>query len=266
MSRTRLINISSILLLLFTAPSLFASPPGVCSLATLNGSYGFYGQTPAILVGDPSLQVVISGIIRFDGKGNLSGESIANVEGWGAGAPGAFAGTYTVGPDCTYSGEHTGEDGETLHFTGTITGSGMLQGMHFVVTDPGWVAAGTVKKIQPAPCSVATLRGPFALFGEGTITAYNPPAPLVHVGTATYDGAGNVFGSDTIMLNGAESADSYTATYTVTAECMISVDITSTAVGLVHQQGWIVGKGNGMEVHLIVTDPEFLFTEGTKKQ
>jgi hypothetical protein len=266
MSRTRLINISSIFLLLFTAPSLFASPPGACSRATLNGSYGFYFQTPGILVGNPSLQGVNSGNIRFDGKGNFSSESITNVEGLGVAGVDADTGTYTVGPDCTYSGVHIGEDGSTLHFTGTITGSGMLQEMHFVVTEPGWVAAGTVKKIQSAPCSVATLKGPFALFGEGTVTTYDPPAPLVRVGTATYDGAGNVFGSDTIMLNGAKTADTYTATYTVTAECMISVEITSTALGLIHEQGWIVGEGNGVEVHLIVTDPGFLFTEATRKQ
>jgi hypothetical protein len=209
---------------------------------------------------------VISGIILFDGTGNLTGESVANVEGWGAGEPGAFAGTYTVSPDCTYSGEHTGDDGETLHFTGTITGSGMTQEMHFVVTDPGWVAAGTDKKIQPAPCSVATLKGSYALFGEGTVTALDPPAPLVHVGTATYDGAGNVTGSDTIMLNGTETPDNYTATYTVTEECRISVEITSDAVGVVHELGWIVGEGKDTEVHLIVTDPGFLFTEATRKQ
>ncbi len=263
MSSRRLICISLALFLQCMASALYAASPGNCSVATLNGSYSFFGEAPATLAG---MQLVVSGIIRYDGKGNLSGEAIANVEGWGAGPPGAFAGTYTVGPDCTYSGEHTGEDGETLHFTGTITGSGMLQEMRFVVTDPGWVALGTVKKIQPGACSLATLKGSYALFGQGAVTAFTPPAPIAHVGTATYDGAGNISGNDTIMLNGAETADSYTATYSVTEECMISVEITSTAVGLVHEQGWIVGEGKSQEVRLIVTDPGFVFTEATRKQ
>ncbi len=263
MSKTRLINISSILVLLFTAPTLLASPPGNCSVATLNGRYGLFGEAPATLAG---MQLVVSGIIRYDGNGHLSGESLANVEGWGVAGADAFTGTYTVNPDCTYSGVHTDEGGETLHFVGTITGSGMLQEMRFVVTDPGWAALGTVKRIQPEACSLATLKGSFALFGEGTVTALDPPEPLVHVGTVTYDGAGNAFGSDTIMLNGEEHADSYTATYTVTAECMISVDITSTAMGHIHEQGWIVGEGKGTEVRLIVTDPGFVFAEATRKQ
>lgn len=265
MSRKGFVSISVTLFLLFTTSALYAAPPGNCSLATLNGSYGFFGEAPATLMGDPALRLVISGIIRFDGKGNLSGESIGNMEGWGAGGVGTFAGTYTVNPDCTYSGEHTG-DGETLHFVGTITGSGMLQEMRFVVTDPGWVALGTDKRIQPAPCSLSTLKGSFALFGQGTVTALTPPAPIAHVGTVTYDGAGKFFGSDTIMMNGTMIPDTFTGTYTVTEECMISVDIASTAVGVVHETGWIVGQGKSTEVHLIATDPGFLFQEATRKQ
>jgi hypothetical protein len=263
MSKTRLLGVLPALLLLCTATALSASPPGNCSLATLKGSFGFFEH--ATLIVDPPLRMVTAGVIHFDGNGSSSGESITNVEGWGVAGVDAFTGTYAVNPDCTYSGDLTsGED--TFHFVGTITGSGMLQETRYVITDPGWVAAGTLKRIQPAPCSVATLTGPFALFGEGTVTAYDPPTLLVHVGTATYDGAGNILGSDTIMMDGAEIPDNYTATYTVSGECKISVEISSTTVGLVHEMGWIVGEGKGMEVHLIVTDPGFVFTEATRKQ
>jgi len=112
----------------------------------------------------------------------------------------------------------------------------------------------------------ATLKGSYALFGEGMITASNPSQPITHVGMVTYDGTGNFFGSDTIMLNGALIPDTFSGTYTVTEECMISVDISSTAVGVVHEKGWIVGQGKSTEVHLIVTDPGFVFREATRKQ
>ncbi len=265
MSRRALIRVFVVLLLLFTGSVLHAAAPGQCSLATLNGSYGFFGQSPVTLVGDPVMRLTIVGIISFDGRGNLSGKSISNVEGWGASGFGTFTGTYTVSTDCTYSGQHTG-DGETLHFVGTITGSGMLQETRFVVTDPGWAALGTIRKIQPAGCSLSTLNHSYALFGEGTITAFTPPAPISHVGTVTYDGAGNFFGSDTIMLNGGLVADTFTGTYEVTEECLISVSINSSAVGAVHEVGWIVGEGKSTEVHLIVTDPGFLFNEATRIQ
>jgi hypothetical protein len=68
---TRLVGISLALLLLFTTPALHASPPGNCSLATLNGSYSFFEA--ATLIGDPAMRMVTSGIIRFDGNGNSSG-------------------------------------------------------------------------------------------------------------------------------------------------------------------------------------------------
>lgn len=260
--------------LMFTIALAFASPlmaqmngtdSRQCSLATLKGSYGFYGQTPATLVTDPVMRVAIVGIIRYDGKGHLSGESIDNVEGSGAGAATPFEGTYTVNPDCTYSGQHT-SGGETLHFVGTITGSGMLQETRFVVTDPGWVALGFEKKIQPAGCSLATLKGNYALFGEGTITGMTPPAPISHVGTIAFDGTGNFFGSDTTMLSGAMFPDQFTGTYTVTEECMVTANIHSDVAGDVQEAGWIVGEGKAMEEHLIVTNPGFMFVEATRKQ
>lgn len=263
MSSRRLIGISLALFLLVTAPMLYASPPGNCSLATLNGSYGFFEK--ATLVGEPAMRMVTSGIIRFDGSGNNSGDSITNIEGWGVSGVDTFTGTYAVNPDCTYSGELTG-GGVTFHFVGTITGAGMSQEMRYVITDPGWVALGTVKRIRPAACSLATLKGSYALFGEGTVTTFTPAAPIAHAGMVTYDGAGKFSGSDTIMLNGALIPDTFTGTYTVTGECKISVEIASTAVGVVHEVGWIVGQGKSKEVHLIVTDPGFLFQESTRKQ
>lgn len=244
------------------AQPLPASPPGNCSLATLKGSYSFFEA--ATLIGDPAMRMVSSGIIRFDGNGNSSGESITNLEGSGVAGVDSFTGTYTVNSDCTYSGDLTG-GGVTFHFVGTITGDGMLRETHYVITDPGWFAPGTVKKIRPA-CSVATLKGSYALFGEGAVTAYNPSQPITHIGIVTYDGAGNFSGHDTIMLNGVLIPDTFTGTYTVTEDCMIAVDIASTAVGVVHEKGWIVGDGKSTEVHLIVTDPGFVFRETTKVQ
>ncbi len=236
-----------------------------CTLATLNGSYAFFER--AILIGEPVVQMVTNGIVKFDGSGNSSFVSITNVEGWGvSGAGDPATGTYTVNPDCTYSGELTSPDGTTFHFVGTITGTGRLQETHYLITDPGWVALGTVKRIQPESCSVSTLKGSYSLFGEGTVTAYTPPAPMSHVGIVTYDGAGRFFGSDTIMLNGTLVPDTFTGTYTVSSDCTVSVEITSTAVGIVHELGRITGEGKNREVHLIVTDPGFVFLETTKKQ
>ena len=171
-----------------------------------------------------------------------------------------------MSPDCIVTGQHTDAYGETLHYVGPITGDGPLQEIHFVVTDPGFVAAGTSKKMPAGGCSVATLKGYYGLFGQGTVTAYNPPAPITHAGSLTYDGKGKFAGSDTIALNSSIVPDQFTGTYTVSQDCTISVEINSTAVGVVHQLGRITGEGKNREVHLIVTDPGFLFLETTRKQ
>lgn len=118
MCRTKLTFLA--LFLFFITSALYAAPQGNCSLATLKGSYGFFGEAPATLAGNPVTQLVVSGLIHFDGNGNLSGESLANVGGSGGTPVRGFIGAYTVNPDCTYSGVHTGEGGETLHFAGGV--------------------------------------------------------------------------------------------------------------------------------------------------
>ena len=248
----------SVLFVSFAAAG-WAAPPRTCSLATLNGTYGFYGQ--GVLMTQPAMRVVTNGTITFDGKGNLTGESIGAAEGVGAAPPGSFTGTYGVNPDCTYWGEHSG-----MQFTGTIADRGSNQVLHFVVTNPGFVVLGEDKPVPAGGCSPATLKGSYALYGEGTIAVGGPPAPMVHVGTANYDGAGNAWGSDTIMFAGGPPVnDTWTATYTVTSDCTVSLEISST-VGVVHEVGRIVGEGESREVHLIVTDPGWMVQETTVRQ
>ncbi len=68
------------------------------------------------------------------------------------------------------------------------------------------------------------------------------------------------------MLNGTAVPDTFTGTYTVTKGCMISVEVATTAVGVIHEAGWIVGDGKSTEVRLILTDPGFLAFDATREQ
>lgn len=264
-----LVTAAMLVCLGFLVPVAQAQEP--CSLSTLKGSYGFFGEGGEGIVlpppGDPTppLALVVAGIITFDGAGNLTGESIGNVNGWGAGGTGTFAGTYTVNPDCTYSGQHTG-DGETLHFTGTISGSGMLQELHFIVTDPGWIALGTDKKVPPGGCSLGSLKGSYAMYGGGTITGNDPPLPYRDIGIVNYDGAGNFAGYDWAMVGGTFVPDSFTGSASVTESCAVSIEIHTTAYGVLHAMGWITGEGKSQEFHFIYTDPGLLASGTLRKQ
>jgi hypothetical protein len=69
-------------------------------------------------------------------------------------------------------------------------------------------------------CSVASLNGSYGFFRTGTTAV----GPLAAVGIATFDGAGNSAGIQTIRKNGVTTSDLFTdppltATYEVEANC-----------------------------------------------
>jgi hypothetical protein len=121
---------------------------GMCSLATVQGSYALYGQgtITGSLPGFPPPPILTnhSGIVTFDGVGNFSGSEMASLNGLIG--PATFTGTYTVNPNCTVTAELTNSLGLTVHEWGTISGSGALQEVHLIVTDAGWVFDETLKK------------------------------------------------------------------------------------------------------------------------
>jgi hypothetical protein len=122
--------------------------PGVCSLATVQGSYALFGQGtitgPLSGFPPPPFPTNHAGIVTFDGAGNFSGSETASVDGLIV--PATFTGTYTVNPDCTVTAELTNSLGLTIHESGTISGSGAFQEVHLIVTDAGWVFDETLKR------------------------------------------------------------------------------------------------------------------------
>ena len=245
--------------------------PRECSLRTLQGRYGIFVQGTVLAVPSvhPALPFVVSGIFTYDGEGNVSGTYNQSVGG--GISTGTAAGTYQVNPDCTYSAELTLPDNSVVHRVGTITGEGMLQEIHILYTDSTSVAFGTLKKIREKPCSLKTLKGPYALYGQGTIL----PAPGVSIarataGLLTFDGEGNFSGEATGNTNGTSALGTFTGTYAVTPECGVSAVINVTSgpnSGLVlHEAGSITGDGVFKELHDIFTTPGWAFTDTLKKQ
>lgn len=70
-----------------------------CSLATLNGSYGYYRTGPVL--GDGG-QLAAVGIFTYDGNGGTTGSETTNING-DVSYPEAGTGFYLVNPDCTGS-------------------------------------------------------------------------------------------------------------------------------------------------------------------
>ena len=69
-------------------------------------------------------------------------------------------------------------------------------------------------------CSVATLKGNYALTFSGFSVVNNTSQPFYGEGLATFDGAGNLAASFSFSLNGVPALNNpYTATYSVNPDC-----------------------------------------------
>jgi len=240
-----------------------------CSLATLQGTYGDFeegtvlAQFPGLPA--PPFPVVLVGMVTYDGAGNVSATYTASMGG--VILPGTGTGTYTVNPDCTYSDAITEPNGPGGHHVGAITGKGMFQEVHAMYIDPWLVASGTLRKTPAGGCSQKTLKGTYAVFGQGWLT---PPGlsslvPAAHAGIFAANGKGSFHGDDTISIAGNTMPDSFTATYTINADCTIFAEIT-TSMGVIHEAGTITGKWGFQESHKIITDPGWVFAETDKKE
>ena len=250
------------------------APAMTCSLETLKGTYGtleegtILGQIPGFPA--PPFPAVISGVKTFDGAGNFSGTFTASFNG--AIVPGTIKGTYTVSHDCIYSDEFTpSPPALVFHHVGTITGIGIFQEVHFIYTDAGVVAYGTFKKAPLSGCSLATLQGTYAVFGQGTVTGSIPgfpPPPLLfaHNGILTFDGKGKLSGESKEDFDSAIEPETYTGTYIVNPDCTATATI-NTSLGLVIKEaGTITGLGIWMEVHTIIANAGWVVADGLKKQ
>jgi hypothetical protein len=119
-----------------------------CSLATLEGSYGFAadefftsGPVPASI--SAFTPVAAIGVDTFDGAGNLSGSITGSFGGLIFTSP--LSGTYTVNADCTGSATVTETNGGfVIHFSFVIVDHGRQ--LRNLATDPGAVSFATAVK------------------------------------------------------------------------------------------------------------------------
>jgi hypothetical protein len=249
------------------------APSRACSPATLKGNYGvleqgtIVGQLPGFP--PPPFPVVNSATATYDGTGNFSGTYTLSVGG--GIVPGTFTGTYIVNPDCTYSDEFTPLPDLVVHHAGTISGIGIWQRIDYIYTDAGVVISGTARPTPPGGCSLASLKGTYAHFGQGTLTGPLPgfpPPPVLwdHSGTVTFDGKGSFTGEGMESVDGVTVPLTFTGTYTVNHDCSTSAVI-HTSLGLVlHEAGTTSGVGIFQEYYGIVTDAGWVFVDGLKKQ
>lgn len=239
---------------------------GRCSVATLKGSYGVVEQ--GTVIADIGMPIPVPfptanvAIVTYDGAGNLSATYTAS---YGGGIlKGSVTGTYTVAPDCTYT-----DSVPTVHLerAGVITGEGMQQELRTIYTVPWIVGGGTRRRTPVGGCSPALMKGNYSLFGQGAIQ--HPQLGTLlgrQIGLLTFNGRGNLYGSETAILAGEPEFNTFTGTYTVERSCAVSAEISSSSGLYLHTAGVILGDGVSQEVRIIIAERGWIFVSAINRQ
>ena len=267
LGKERLALVTVVALAILVAAGPVASAQGRCSVATLKGSYGLVEQGTVVvdigMAGLPPVPFPTANvaIVTYDGAGKLSATFRA-VFGGAPLPPGSVTGTYTVGPDCTYTDS---VPSVMMQRAGVIVGEGTNQEVRTVSTVPWVVAIGTRTKMTVGNCSVGDLKGDYLLASQGVIGPPNARQPLGNVGVITYNGRGNFYGHETANVAGALVQTPFTGTYEVDANCAASAEVHD-AIGTAHLTGVLVGQGANQEVRFLITDPGTVLVGTIKRQ
>ncbi len=276
-----------------------------CSLATLKGRYAYIeqGTTVPYSANVPSGPYLTTGAATFDGIGNWSGTRRSVIQGK-LQEPDPMSGTYEVSPDCTWSTEIRVRD-MIFRMAGAIIGRGVSQEAQMAYSEAvgeqgSFVSLVRLKKAPPGACSQATLKGRYALFGQGTravkiggdscwqwtgwgwvwVCGYaypgnsisDPPSiPVSHNGVVTFNGEGGFAVQEISSVNGTITTSTYRGTYSVEADnCTLAATVSSRDASLFPDGtvlvGTITGEGAFREVHAIVAAEGWTFTETFRKQ
>src|SRR6267143_1579773 len=190
---------------------------GTCSVATLNGAYGFF-RTGTV----PDGPLVAVGIITFDGTGAAAARQTIRRNGVTTAdlfTNPPLVGPYEVDPDC--AARFFLPDGSVFVHAVVVDEGNEL----FIVSlSDANTVYGVMKKInkhkENSSCSVATLNGTYGFFRTGIV----PAGPVVGVGISTRDGNGHATARLTIRRNGVTTSDLFTTpatqgTYEVDPDC-----------------------------------------------
>jgi hypothetical protein len=270
LGKERFALVTVVALAILVVAGSVASAQGRCSVATLKGSYGLVEQGTVLVALPPPMDFLPPApyptanvaIVTYDGAGNLSATYRAVFGGVPLPA-GSLTGTYTVGPDCTYTDD---VPEVMMKRAGVIVGNGTNQEVRTVSTVPWIVATGTRTKMTVGNCSVGDLKGDYLLASQGVVgPPPNTRQPVAGVGLITYNGRGNFYGSETVNFAGTPLQNPFTGIYAVNANCTVSGEVLD-AIGTSHLTGVLIGQGANQELRFLITDPGTVLVGTIKRQ
>jgi len=195
----------------------------VCNPTDLQGPYGFQLSGETTISGQ-SKPVANIGRLVLAGDGGISGYSTVMFDGYLLGNP--VTGTYEARWDCTIAWSLQDDSGSFQHFSGVATSRGRK--VSFRQTDPGGAQRGTMGRTSPQ-CTAADLRNEYAFtLSGGTI-------PMVPGGaSSTVNAKGLIKAVENAgfkLALGDNSAAMTDVAITVSAECIVEIELTLPAMG-----------------------------------
>jgi hypothetical protein len=256
-------RLSFLLPLTLIATFATAQTPSGCQTnnSSINGAYGFtaaevplggvimtppgttqtYSNTPIgkLISGvNAGVPFSASGILYFDGQGNITASLSSSVSGQ------VKVGTYTVNNDCTMSVTLTdtlntapssptniNPTFATAHLIGLVVGAGseiILTTKPSIPLVNGLFAsplAIQLVRAQPFGCSTASLSGSYALIGTGIATTGTTTQAATFIAVVFFDGNGNVT-AQTVGTPSSLASFQMAGTYTVNTDCSGTMSIT----------------------------------------
>ncbi len=203
-------------------------PTAACNASLLNGSYTFNGSGFALNSGAVAGANNVSGTLQFDGKSVIT--ATWYVASNGSPTVTNATGTFTVSGSCVGTATVSDSAGNSYALQLVVT---VGTGDDFLVTaaSPLVMFSGS-GHLEPstAPCSAATLTGPYSLMLTGrTISSAGAlTGSFQSTGTASFDGIGSVTflltANSTLSLGAKETLS---GTYTLASNCTGTVNITT---------------------------------------
>src|SRR4030095_9226810 len=182
--------------------------------------FAYDGSTVSAPSAADRVPCAAAGHETYSGDGEVSGFSTTSTNGVASAA--AYAGTYTLEPDCSGTTTLTDENDVTTHYTIVVQQNGLVVG--YVGTDPNVVTAGyeSRRSGSQGACKLASLNGTYIYADDGFETGGGTStqrSPFAQAGVEVYEGDGMMSGSVTANTNGAVNRTSYDGTYTIDDDC-----------------------------------------------
>lgn len=247
---TVIVNSGKTLLLIETDNGSLAggnaqAAPAKCTNASLKGAYGYFHGRPGG-IGGTAVNIVL-GQFDADGAGNITGGSFTWNQGGGVIATGTFTGSYSISASCTGTLTFNNEDQSPAHFNIVLEST---KGFPMIQSDTGNTQPGIGIPQGTVSCGLNGKKQTLA----NTLLLTNPSSgtPGAMVGQMTLNGKGDLSGAQTFSMDGSISTESITGTYTESANCAGTAQMTPSGGSAMNFNTVVVDSGK--QLLLLQTD------------